>query len=282
MYHNNISFIIRAFNEDKYISNLMQTLLLQAEKSQSKYEFIVIDSGSTDNTTNIVKLFPVKLISIPKNEFNYSKALNLGIENSSGDLLIIISAHILPCQNFWLKRLISHFEDEKIAGVFCRQVPWPDAPWYEVNRIEKQFQNISKCYSLDIDNLDIPFSNVGSCVRRDLWERHPFQILPAREDREWAKWAILNGYRIIYDAEISVYHSHNESPRKVAQRIIALEKAADILNKRKRTFPLTLKQGIGWSLREIRNITSTKSLNWKKIFYCSDAIRSAFWFVADF
>jgi hypothetical protein len=40
----------------------------------------------------------IKLIEIAESEFDYSKALTLGIENSTGDLMAVFSAHAIPCQ----------------------------------------------------------------------------------------------------------------------------------------------------------------------------------------
>jgi len=234
-----ISVVIRTFNEAKFIGRLIENFRAQKNASTST-EIIVVDSGSTDGTVDIVKNLNVKLIEIAKSEFNYSYSLNLGIKRTKSDLIVILSAHAIPSQNNWLQKMSSHFENSKVAGVYSRQIPWPDADLHETLRIERMFGENPRSFSKKTPNADMHFSNAASCIRRCVWEKHPFVIMPAAEDQEWAYWVIENGYIIIYEPEAAIYHSHNESCRKAAQRMIQLEKSADIRLSRKRNLVLTI------------------------------------------
>ena len=71
-----VSFVIRTKNEEKLIGKVLKSLWDQTYKN---FEVIIVDSGSTDKTLEIVKKFPVKLIEIKPKEYNPSYALNLGI-----------------------------------------------------------------------------------------------------------------------------------------------------------------------------------------------------------
>ncbi len=276
-----ICCVVRALNEAVYIGRLIQNLCAQ-QKYGENLEIIVVDSGSTDATVEIAKKHRVKLIEIPKAEFNYSKALNLGIEQSSGDLILILSAHSIPCEDDWLHKIITHFEDKEVAGVYCRQVPWPDADLYEVLRIERMFSENPRSFSKETSNTDMNFSNAASCIKRSVWKKHPFLTIPAAEDREWAKWAIENGYTIVYESKVSVYHSHNESCRKAAQRQIELEKSADIRLSRKRNLVLTTKQSTGWFIKGIKQILSPTYNKGRRVRLASQCIARSFWYIVDF
>jgi rhamnosyltransferase len=47
----------------------------------------------------------------------------------------------------------------------------------------------------------------------------PFdEEIPYAEDQLWASKILAKGYRIMYDPEAAVFHSHNESLRRVYQR----------------------------------------------------------------
>ncbi len=276
-----ISVVIRTYNEAGFIGRLIEKLRVQEQYGED-LEIVVVDSGSTDFTTDILKKHDVKLISITQKEFNYSKALNLGIEGSECELVVILSAHSIPCSNDWLMKMAQHFQDEDVAGVYCRQKPWPDAGAGEVLRIEKTFGACSRIFSKDIPGGAMRFSNAASCVRRSVWRKHPFVMLPAAEDREWSEWAIANGYKIIYDSEAEVYHSHSESCRKATQRVIEMEKTADIRNNRKRNLLLTTKQSIGWCLRDIKKTLSSECSRGRRIKSATECIARSFWYVLDF
>lgn len=276
-----ISFVIRAYNEEDYIGRLIQTILTQ-KHVDGDFEIIVVDSASNDSTVEIAKQSSVKLIEIPKDEFNYSYTLNLGIEQSVGGLIVILSAHAIPTTDSWLQTMLTNFTDKEVAGVYCRQVAWPDANVFEILRTKSYFPSETKAFQIDGSGEESHFSNAASCIRRSVWETHPFAILPAAEDREWAKWAIENNYTIIYDAKATVYHSHNESCREVAKRQIEIEKAKDIRLVRKRNLFLTIKQAVSWVLRNFRVIFSMKHFKIDHFIYYIKILPCGFWFILDF
>lgn len=280
-YNKKISCVIRTLNEAKFIGRLIENFRAQ-QNAGAGMEIIVVDSGSTDGTVEIVKNLNVKLIEIAKSEFNYSYSLNLGIKRTKSDLIVILSAHAIPSQNDWLQKMISHFENSKVAGVYSRQVPWPDADLHETLRIERMFGENPRSFSKKTPNADMHFSNAASCIRRCVWEKHPFVIMPAAEDHEWAHLVIENGYTIIYEAKAAVRHSHNDSCRKSAQRMIQLEKSADIRLSRKRNPILTIKQSIGWFIRDVKRILSPTYGNGRRLKLASQSIARAFWYIVDF
>jgi rhamnosyltransferase len=53
------------------------------------------------------------------------------------------------------------------------------------------------------------FDNVCSCIRRDVWKRHPFRAAAIAEDLAWAKEVLLEGYDLAYVPGAAVVHSHD-------------------------------------------------------------------------
>jgi rhamnosyltransferase len=276
-----ISCIIRTLNEGAFIGELLDTLRNQNILTDM-LEIIVVDSGSTDNTIEIVKSHNTKLVQIKKEDFNFSYALNLGIEQSTGDFLVILSGHAIPCDNFWLAKMLAHFDDQSVAGVYCKQIPWPDADPYEALRLEKMFASDSMIYDREIPSAKLHFSNAACCIRRSAWQQHPFVVMPAAEDVEWAQWVVTQGYEIVYDSSLCVYHSHSEPCRKAAQRIIQIEKAADLRAQRKRNIILTFKQSFGWFVRDLKKIPLFSQSGYKKFTLIKDCAARSFWYAYDF
>jgi len=124
-----LTWVIRTFNEEKWIDETLNALFMQ---SRLDFEIIVVDSGSTDLTLNIVNKYPIrKVFSIPHYAFNYSYALNIGISESWGELIGIISAHSVPSHRFWYENSLYHFENDTVAGVGGQFTALPDGTYEE-------------------------------------------------------------------------------------------------------------------------------------------------------
>jgi len=83
-----ISVVIAVYNNDKYIARSIRSALNQS-LDKSKYEVIVINDGSTDNTAKILEYFSdqIKLITLKKNK-GLAFARNEGIRASRGRFIV--------------------------------------------------------------------------------------------------------------------------------------------------------------------------------------------------
>ena len=87
-----VSIIMPAFNAGKYIAESIQSVL---EQTYTKWELIVVDDGSTDNTGEIVRSFMSterRIKYIFQQNSGQGKARNTAIENSSGELVAFLDS----------------------------------------------------------------------------------------------------------------------------------------------------------------------------------------------
>jgi len=84
------SIIVPVLNEGKNIAKLHQEIVKVMKSLKKTYEIIFVDDGSSDNTPKILrKLKPLKIITFRRN-FGQSAALDAGIKNSQGKILITL------------------------------------------------------------------------------------------------------------------------------------------------------------------------------------------------
>jgi len=220
-----ISIIIRTKNEERWITSCLKAVFNQKYKD---FEVIVVDNESIDKTVEKAKKFKVKIIEY-KEKYIPGKSINTGIKASKGEYIACLSAHCVPVNELWLSNLIRNFSNDEIAAVYGRQEPMSFSA-------DADKRDLSITFGLDkkIQVKDSFFHNANSMIRRDIWEKIPFdEVLTNIEDRAWAKKILDKGYKIIYEPEASVYHYHgihqNQNKKRCDGTVRILE-SLDLIN----------------------------------------------------
>jgi rhamnosyltransferase len=205
------SLIIRCYNEEKHIKCLLDKITSQTVKD---LEIIVVDSGSTDNTLNLVKKYSVQILHISPKEFTFGRSLNIGCRAANGEFIVITSPHCYPVGNNWVEKLLLPFADPKVALVYGKQRGSETSKFSEQRIFEVWFPGKS-----DMDQSHPFCNNANTVIRRSVWEKMPYnESLTGLEDLEWAKKVIALGYKIAYVAEAEIVHIHDESPKRIYNR----------------------------------------------------------------
>jgi glycosyltransferase involved in cell wall biosynthesis len=112
-----ISIIVPTYNEEKTIDSVLNTL--NSTDFGLEKEIIVVDDGSTDNTLFVVEKYKndsLKIVSHKKNQ-GKGAAIKTGIQNSTGDIIVIQDAD-LEYNPQELKTLIQPILDKKTLVVY--------------------------------------------------------------------------------------------------------------------------------------------------------------------
>ncbi len=206
------SVIIRAFNEAKHLPRLFDALKRQTYRD---FETVVVDSGSYDATRDIARQNADRLIEIQQHDFTFGHSLNVGIENSGGRFLAIISAHAAPTNSEWLGNLIEPLRSDRTAMVYGRQIGDHQTKLGEFVDFLRTFGTEKKVLVAP----DFFANNANSVLRRDLWQRRRFdENLPGLEDIEWVKFFMEQGYQVVYEPKSCVFHVHEETWSQVRRR----------------------------------------------------------------
>lgn len=145
--------VIPAFNEERYIASAIDSVLGQTESS---WEAIVVDDGSTDATLGRVEPFAadprVSVLSQPQNA-GLSAALNAGVRAARGELVSLLDADdmLMPA---YLRQMAAALDAEPSAGFAHTDawvfVPGPDrfrrrtatAPWVPKTGVPRDRQGL--------------------------------------------------------------------------------------------------------------------------------------------
>ena len=87
------SVIVCTYNGEDRIRDCLDALITQ-DYPQDRYETIVVDDGSTDNTSKVVSKYPVKIIKHRKN-LGISSARNTGLRNANVRILRLVQTRLL-------------------------------------------------------------------------------------------------------------------------------------------------------------------------------------------
>jgi rhamnosyltransferase len=214
-----VSIILRSFNEAWALGH---TLAALSEQDYSNWELIVIDSGSTDGSQELIRAAnPAHFVQIQPHEYNPSRVMNHGMRLAQSEYGIYLNADATPQSRNWLRPLATALQNPKTAAVFGRQVPRPDC--------EAVYAcDYDRCFGQNRESVkwDHFFSMVSSGIRKDIWRQRGFlEKLQYAEDDEYTRWAKANGYNVVYCPDSVVMHSHNYTPAQAYKRSFGDAKA---------------------------------------------------------
>ena len=194
-----ISIIIRTKNEERWIGSCLESI---SRQTRSKFEVVLVDNNSTDRTVDKARQYGVNLVTV--DQFMPGAAINRGIEVAQGDIIVCLSGHCIPVDEYWLENLVKGLDDETVAGVYGRQEPLAFT-----SDLDKRDLLITFGLDQRVQIKDSFFHNANSAFRKTTWQEYPFDELVTNiEDRIWANQVQKAGFKIIYEPAASVYHHH--------------------------------------------------------------------------
>ena len=205
------SIIIRALDEAEHLPALYSGLLRQTRQPD---QIVLVDSGSTDDTVAISRAHGADIVHIAPEDFSFGRSLNVGCAAATGDVLVFVSAHVYPTDEHWLQNLVEPFEREDVVLSYGRQTGDHRTKFSELQLLRQWFPEES-----DPDQAT-PFCNNANCaVRRSEWADHPYdEELTGLEDLAWAEQALKRGGRIVYRADATIAHIHDENFPRIRNR----------------------------------------------------------------
>lgn len=228
-----VTVCILTFNGEKYLSRILTAI--EAQSYAGTIEILVIDSGSTDGTLEIVAAHPaVRLHAIPNSEFGHGKTRNLAAQLAKGRMIAYLTHDAVPVDDYWLDELVRPLElFPAVEAVLGRQVGRPDCVpilKYEIRRV---FQTQGPEFGTTISYRTAAFervpdywlpaafySDVNSATRTAyVRDQVPYQDVAYAEDQLFGRQVIESGAQKAYSSRGAVEHSNDLSYREYKKRL---------------------------------------------------------------
>jgi len=243
-----ISVIIPVYNEGKYISQCLDSILRQ-DYPKDNLEIICVDGLSCDRTRQIIKGYSsqhdnLRLIDNP--DRIVSHGLNAGIRAASGEVIMRIDAHCTYPENYisTLGRKLELLKADNVGTVInslqacdsaiCKAIAVGSSNSFGVG--DSAFRIGTKSIK-EVDT--VPFG----CFRRDLFDRIGYfdTDLIRNQDDEFNARIIKNGGKIYLIPDVSVDYYARETLGKMARMFYQYALFKPLVNK-KIGAPATLRQ----------------------------------------
>lgn len=217
-----ISVICPIYNGEQYIEDLYRNINKQKKVNVKEVKFILTESK--DNSENVLKNLNVNYEKISPKAFSHSLVREKAAFEAKGEILVFITQDIKINNNDWLYELVKNIENGKCDAAFSRQIA------YDNHTIEKYTREInypsesrivSKDDLEDLGLMTFFFSDAASAIFKETFLKlngYDGKNLPTNEDMYFAYKLIMNGYKISYEAESIVIHSHELSFKETYKR----------------------------------------------------------------
>jgi glycosyltransferase involved in cell wall biosynthesis len=219
------SIIIPSFNRSDEVEALLQSFQ-ELDYPLEKFEVIIADDGSEDDTPQVVKLFQdkvkYKLSYYSQKNQGPGAARNLGMEKAKGDFFIFIDSDVtLP--DFWLKNIAKTVNEEK-ADAFggadtyrddfpplLKAIDYAMTSFITTGGIRgRKGKKLAKFFPRTF--------NMG--LSRTLWEKiGGFGALRHGQDIEYSNRIINSGAKVIFVDHAAVFHKRRTNLRKFYRQV---------------------------------------------------------------
>ncbi len=207
-----LSILIRTFNEEYFLPRCLDAI--KSQDIDLECEIIVIDSESVDTTVQIALDYGCTVLKIKKSNFSYGRALNYGVQNANGDIIVSISAHCIPENSRWLINLVDPILKKVCKYTFGRHVAANDARISEIEYFKNKFPHSMSAF--------VHFNNGNSAFLKSIWCLNRFdETLVAQEDVYFER-QLNNSYKeySMYIPSATVTHVHKDKNVVLFRRLL--------------------------------------------------------------
>jgi rhamnosyltransferase len=216
------AIVIPTYNAARHWRDLYRGLEAQGV---SKEQVLVIDSSSTDNTRQLVRAAGYRLKSIPSASFRHGATRQVAAEYcGDAEFLVYLTQDAVMEDPNCIQNLLSSFSDPTVGAAYGRQLPRKGSGPIEYHARWFNYPDRSEVRDFSCrQRLGIRaafFSNSFAAYRSTAFQQvggFPRNTIVSEEISVVAQM-LMAGWRVAYQANAEVFHSHSFSLRQEASR----------------------------------------------------------------
>jgi len=215
-----VSVIIPCRNEEKYIAQCIDSIL-ESDYQKEEFEIIVVDGMSNDKTIDIVENYLnrygfIKLIKNPKQTTQW--ALNKGIIEAKGDVIIILGAHAAISQNYisGCVEILKNDNETVCAGGLVENICENDISKIIGYAMSSSF-GVGNAYFRTGDKSGFVDTVAFGAYKKEIFEKIGYfdEDLVRNQDDEFNFRVTKNGYKIFLDTKLKLLYYTRASFKKL-------------------------------------------------------------------
>jgi len=207
-----ISVIVPVYNGSQTLPACLQALQRQ---TRPPAEIIVVDDGSTDDSSTVAAQFGVTVIS--QSNAGPAAARNHGAQIAQGDILLFTDADCAPAPD-WVEQMSAPLADPAVTG--AKGVYRTAQPELVARFVQQEYQDR---YDRMTGHENIDFVDTyAAAYRRDVFlAAGGFDTTfptASVEDQEFSFRLAGQGHRLVYAPQAVVYHHHDRTVGEYLRR----------------------------------------------------------------
>lgn len=252
-----ISVVMSVYNGEKYLREAIDSILNQ---TFADFEFIIIDDGSTDESSDIIKSYnDPRIILIRQKNKGLAAALNVGIKAARGKYIARMDADDISAQSR-LEKQILFMESNPVCVALGTNAVVINEDGEELYKTDLPLDN-ETIKSLVVTGC--PFYHGSVMLKRDTLfavDGYNEEVRMAQDDFLWIK---IQNHGYFYLVKEALYYYRITSNNISKLNKTASRKLREIIIDYAETDALTSE-----SIAYINNIATSKHTKLKKAMYC--------------
>ncbi len=212
-----VSVVVPAYNAAATLPACLDALRAQSYPRE-RYELIVVDDASTDETVSIARGAGVQVIA--EGKLGKSGVRNRGAQCARGEIVLFTDSDCEPVPT-WLETMVAPFQrDPEVVGVkgaYLSRQREPLARFTQVE-VEERYDRMARQETIDF------IDTYAAGYRRDVFLAFGGfdETLPEVEDQDLSFRLARAGQKMLFIPEARVYHRHATSARRYFWRKYAI------------------------------------------------------------